>query len=94
MVRATWNDTVIAESDNTVVVDGNHYFPQEHVAADHLKPSDTKTVCGWKGVASYFSVVVGDDVNKDAAWVYLEPKEAAENIKGHIAFWKGVAVEE
>lgn len=94
MARATWKDNIIAQSDDTVIVEGTHYFPQEDVSAEHLKPSDTQTVCNWKGVASYFSVVVGDEVNEDAAWVYLDPKEAAASMKGRIAFWKGVVVEE
>jgi len=94
MVRASWNGTVIAESDDTVVIEGTHYFPQEHVSADHLEPSSTQTVCHWKGVANYFSVVVDGETNKDAAWVYRDPKQAAENIRGRLAFWKGVEVSE
>ena len=92
MVRAIWNDTVIANSDATVVVEGTHYFPQEHVSAEHLQPSPTQTVCHWKGVATYYSIVIGNDVNKDAAWVYVDPKEAAASIRGCVAFWKGVEI--
>lgn len=93
MPKAIWNGAVIAESDATVVVEGNHYFPVESVKREHLKPSQTHTTCGWKGVASYHDVVVGDQVNADAAWYYPEPKSAANQIAGRIAFWKGVKVE-
>jgi uncharacterized protein (DUF427 family) len=93
MARATWNGTVLAESERTVVVEGNHYFPPEAVRREHLRDSATHTVCGWKGTASYYDVEVGGQVNKDAAWYYPEPKPAAANIKGYIAFWKGVRVE-
>jgi uncharacterized protein (DUF427 family) len=91
-MKATWKDAVIAESDDTVVVEGNHYFPIESVDAGLLRPSETHTVCGWKGTASYYDVVVGDAVNKDAAWYYPEPKDAAKEITGRVAFWKGVSV--
>jgi uncharacterized protein (DUF427 family) len=91
-MKATWKDAVIAESDDTVVVEGNHYFPLESVDAALLRPSSTHTVCGWKGTASYYDIVVGDTVNKDAAWYYPEPKDAAKEITGRVAFWKGVAV--
>lgn len=93
MVRAVWKGTVIAESAETVVVEGNHYFPPEAVSREHLQPSDTRTTCGWKGVAHYYDIVAADAVNRDAAWFYPEPKEAAADIAGHVAFWKGVAVE-
>ena len=93
MARATWNGTVLAESERTVVVEGNHYFPPEAVRREHLRDSATHTVCGWKGTASYYDVEVGGQVNKDAAWYYPEPKPAAANIKGYIAFWKGVRIE-
>ena len=93
MPRAVWNGTVIAESDRTRVVEGNHYFPPESVRRDHLRESATHTTCPWKGVASYYDVVVGNDVNRDAAWYYPETKEAANDIRGYIAFWKGVAVD-
>lgn len=91
-MKAVWNDTVIADSDDTVVVEGNHYFPAAAVKPEHLRPSDTHTVCGWKGTASYHHVVVGDAVNPDAAWYYPTPKDAAKQIAGRIAFWKGVTV--
>ncbi|HWE54579.1 MAG TPA: DUF427 domain-containing protein [Acidimicrobiales bacterium] len=90
---ATWNGTIIAKSDRTVVVEGNHYFPVEDVADGILTPSDTHTVCPWKGTASYYDVVVGGDRNSDAAWYYPEPKDAAKEITGRVAFWKGVEVQ-
>jgi uncharacterized protein (DUF427 family) len=90
--RATWNDTVIAESANTVVVEGNQYFPIADVRADLLQPSDSHTTCHWKGVARYYDVVVGDRVNRDAAWFYPEPSPAAAEIKDRVAFWRGVKV--
>jgi uncharacterized protein (DUF427 family) len=93
MAIATWNDTVIAESDDTVVVEGNHYFPRESVKVD-LVESDSHTFCPWKGTASYYSIRVGDDVSADAAWFYPEPKQAAAEIKDRIAFWHGVDVSE
>lgn len=93
MARATWNGAVIAESDTCEIVEGNVYFPPAAVKAAHLRPSQTHTVCGWKGTASYYDVVVGDAVNADAAWYYPDPKSAAANIRGHIAFWRGVTVE-
>ena len=93
-VRASWNGTVLAESDRTVVVEGNHYFPPEDVRTDLLESSDTHTTCPWKGVASYHSVVVDGERNADAAWYYPEPKEAASEIAGRVAFWHGVEVTE
>lgn len=93
MVRAIWNGTVVAESDDTVVVEGNHYFPADAVHADVLRPSATTTVCPWKGTASYHDVVVDGAVNAGAAWYYPAPKEAAAEIKDRIAFWRGVTVE-
>lgn len=92
-MKATWNDAVLAESDDTLVVEGNHYFPAEAVRSEHLRPSDHHTVCPWKGTASYYDVLVGDQVNPNAAWYYPQPKEAARHIAGRIAFWKGVVVE-
>jgi uncharacterized protein (DUF427 family) len=92
MVQARWNGAVIARSDDTVVVEGNHYFPPEAVDAAVLRPSDTRTSCPWKGEASYYSLVVEGKENRDAAWYYPEPKPAAEEIRGRIAFWKGVEV--
>jgi uncharacterized protein (DUF427 family) len=91
-MKAIWNGAVIAESDDTVVVEGNHYFPLSAVRAEHLRPSATKTTCSWKGVASYYDLVVGDDVNRDAAWYYPTPSEAAKQIAGRVAFWKRVEI--
>ena len=93
-MKAIWNDAVIAESDDTVVVEGNHYFPAESVNSEFLQPSSTHTTCPWKGEASYHDVTVNGETNTDAAWYYPEPKEAAAEIKDRIAFWKGVRVEE
>ncbi|MCX6393616.1 MAG: DUF427 domain-containing protein [Solirubrobacterales bacterium] len=92
-MKAIWNDKVVAESDDTVVVEGNHYFPRESVDSSCLVESGHTTVCGWKGTANYFSLSVDGQVNEDAAWYYAEPKEAAAEIAGHLAFWKGVTVE-
>jgi len=93
MKRASWNGVVIAESDRCVTVEGNEYFPAEAVKREFLRDSPTHTVCGWKGTASYYDVVVNGEINKDAAWYYPATKAAADNIKGYIAFWKGVTVE-
>lgn len=92
-MKATWKQTVIAESDHTVVVEGNHYFPADSVRRELLAPSETTTVCGWKGTANYYSLNVDGDVNEDAAWYYTDPKPAAAEIRDHIAFWRGVTVE-
>lgn len=94
MPRATWNGQVIAESDAVELVEGNVYFPPASVRTDLLQPSDTTTVCGWKGTARYYDVVVDGAVNRDAAWYYAEPKDAAVQIRDHIAFWRGVSVEQ
>ncbi len=91
-MKATWNNVDIAESDKTVVVEGNHYFPPETVNKDYLQESSKHTTCPWKGEASYYHVVVKGQVNKDAAWYYPEPKAAAAEIKNHVAFWRGVKV--
>ncbi|MFN6934998.1 MAG: DUF427 domain-containing protein [Tsuneonella sp.] len=91
-VEAIWNGRVIARSDDTVVVEGNHYFPREAVDADVLAPSTTTTICPWKGTAHYHSLQVDGATNPDAAWYYPEPKSAAEEIRDRIAFWKGVKV--
>ena len=91
-MKAMWNNAVLAESDQTVIVEGNHYFPPEAVNRQYLKPSDTHTTCPWKGQAWYYHVEVDGEVNKDAAWYYPDPKNAAQNIKNHVAFWKGVEV--
>jgi uncharacterized protein (DUF427 family) len=92
MVQAVWNGAIIADTEDTVVVEGNHYFPPDAVAADVLKPSATTSVCPWKGKASYYTLVVDGKENPDAAWYYPEPKSAASEIKGRIAFWKGVQI--
>ena len=93
MPRAIWNGAVIAESDRCEVVEGNQYFPPDAVKRQLLRPSEKHTVCSWKGTASYYDVVVGGEVNHDAAWFYPDPKSAAANIKDHVAFWRGVTVE-
>jgi uncharacterized protein (DUF427 family) len=93
MPRAIWNGQVIAENDQCEVVEGNQYFPPEGVKRELLKDSATHTTCGWKGIASYYDVIVNGQVNKDAAWYYPDPKPAAKNIAGYIAFWKGVRIE-
>ena len=92
-MKATWKGAVLAESDETVVVEGNHYFPAGSIRREHFRESETHTTCPWKGLASYYDVVVGDEVNADAAWYYPEPKEAAKEIKDRVAFWRGVRVE-
>ena len=92
MAQAIWKGTVIAEGDDTVIVDGNHYFPPSALRQEYLKPSDHTTVCGWKGTANYYDIVVDGDVNPQAAWYYADPKEAAAGIRGRVAFWKGVEV--
>jgi len=92
-MRATWNETVLAESDQTVVVEGRHYFPPDSIHWEHLQQSDTSTSCPWKGRASYYTVVAGAKTNRDAAWHYPHPSAAAERIAGHVAFWRGVRVE-
>jgi uncharacterized protein (DUF427 family) len=91
--KAIWNDAVIAETTAFETVENNVYFPPDSVDMDKLRPSATHTTCGWKGVASYYDVVVDGKINKDAAWYYPDPKDAAKNIKDHIAFWKGVSIE-
>ena len=92
MIEARWNGALIARSDDTVVVEGNHYFPADAVDPAVLRPSATTSVCGWKGTAHYHTLHVAGADNRDAAWFYPDPKEAAENIRGRIAFWKGVVV--
>lgn len=93
MARAIWNGRTIAESDRFETVEGNIYFPPDSVNRDCLKESATHTTCPWKGIASYYTLVVGGAENRDAAWYYPDPKPAAAQIRGHIAFWKGVVVE-
>ncbi len=91
-MRAIWNDKVLAESDGTVVVEGNHYFPRDALVSAYFVDSDTHTVCPWKGTASYLTIVVDGQTNRDAAWYYPAPKEAAAQIKDRVAFWRGVQV--
>ncbi|VXD25633.1 conserved hypothetical protein [Planktothrix serta PCC 8927] len=93
MPKAVWNGAVLAETDQCVVVEGNQYFPPDSIKAEYFQESNTHTTCGWKGVASYYDIVVEGQVNKDAAWYYPEAKSKAKNIEGYIAFWKGVKVE-
>lgn len=91
-MKATWKETVIAESDDTIVIEGNHYFPASSIKKEYFKPSSKHTTCPWKGVASYYSVNVDGAENNDAAWYYPEAKAMAKNIEGYVAFWKGVSV--
>ena len=91
-MKASWKGAVLAESTDTVVVEGNHYFPAESINRAYFRASNTHTHCPWKGEASYYDVVVNGEINKDAAWFYAEPKEAASAIEGRIAFWRGVRV--
>ena len=92
-MKATWNGQVLADSDDTIVVEGNHYFPPDSLDREFFRDSDTHTTCPWKGLASYLDVVVDGQSNRDAAWYYPEPREAAEHITGYVAFWKGVSIE-
>jgi uncharacterized protein (DUF427 family) len=94
MPKAVWNGVVIAESDATVVVEGDHYFPSDSVNTDYLRDSSTQSVCPWKGTASYYHLSVDGEILSDAAFYYPEPSQAAANIKDHVAFWKGVEVQE
>lgn len=91
-MKAIWRDAVLAESDQTIQVEGNHYFPPNSLKQVHFRRSDKHTTCPWKGIASYYHVQVGDELNQDAAWYYPEPKEAAQRIKNYVAFWRGVTV--
>lgn len=91
-MKAQWNDTVIAESDATIVIENNHYFPADSVNREFFTDSATTSVCSWKGEAKYYSVVVDGATNTDAAWYYPAPKDAAKEIAGYVAFWKGVKV--
>ena len=92
-MKAVWRDKVIAQSDDTVVVEGNHYFPESAVNREFITFSNHKTSCAWKGQASYYSLIVNGDVNPDAAWYYPDPKPEAQAVKGRVAFWKGVKVD-
>jgi len=93
VARAIWNGVVLAKSNETIIVEGNHYFPPGSLNEEFFRQSDLQTTCPWKGLASYFDLVVGDEVNPGAAWFYPEPKPAAAQISGHVAFWRGVQVE-
>ncbi|WP_299117697.1 DUF427 domain-containing protein [uncultured Winogradskyella sp.] len=93
-MKAIWNNTVIAESNNTVVIEGNHYFPHESIKSVYFKPSNTNTICPWKGTASYYTINVNGKENPDAAWFYSEVSELAKGIKNRVAFWRGVTIEE
>ena len=93
-MKAVWNETILAESNDTVLVEGNHYFPNSSLRTEYYKESSTQTTCPWKGDASYYNIVVGGETNRDAAWYYPDPKDAAANIKDYVAFWKGVRVVE
>ncbi|MEW6732325.1 MAG: DUF427 domain-containing protein [Acidobacteriota bacterium] len=92
-MKAIWKQVILAESDKTIVVEGNHYFPPDSINKEYFRESNTHTTCAWKGEASYYDVAVNEEINKDAAWYYPDPKEAAKQIKGYIGFWKGVVVE-
>ena len=91
-MKATWHDTTLAQSDDTVIVESNHYFPADAIDRTHFRPSDHTSICPWKGTAHYYDVVVGDAVNANAAWYYPELKDAAANIRDRVAFWNGVQV--
>jgi uncharacterized protein (DUF427 family) len=94
MAKATWSGATLAESDNCIVVEGNQYFPPDSVNREYLQQSDAHSTCPWKGVASYYTVVVNGKQNEDAAWYYPQPKDAAGQIKDYVAFWRGVKVEQ
>ena len=94
MARATWNGTLLAESDDTVVVEGNHYFPASSLNQDYVRPSDMTSVCPWKGTASYYTLEVDGQTNENAVWYYPEPKPDAEMVRDRVAFWRGVKVDE
>lgn len=91
-MKAIWNDKIIAESNETIVVENNHYFPKNSVNGDFIEKSNTNSVCPWKGLASYYNVIIDGETNANAAWYYSEPKEKAKEIKNYVAFWKGVKV--
>ena len=93
-MKAIWNEVILAESDLTVVIEGNHYFPPESINRRFFTESNTHTRCGWKGIASYYTIKIEDDYNQDSAWYYPEPLDKARSIKNYVAFWKGIKVEE
>ena len=92
-MKATWKNTLIAESDDTVLVEGNHYFPESALRREFIAFSNHKTSCPWKGQASYYSLLVNGELNTDAAWYYADPKPEADMVRGRVAFWKGVKIE-
>ncbi len=94
MVQAIWNGEIIAESNETILVEGNHYFPPDSVMQEYFTESDAHTICGWKGTASYYDIHVKDKINKGGAWYYPNPSQAARKIRGYVAFWRGVQVRE
>ncbi len=93
-MKASWKDVILAESNLTVVIEGNHYFPPESINRRYFTESSTHTRCGWKGIASYYTIKIEDDFNQDSAWYYPEPLDKARSIKNYVAFWKGIKVEE
>ncbi len=93
-MKAIWNGATLAESNETIIIEGNHYFPFDAINKGFFRASETRTVCGWKGTASYYDIVAGGKTNKDAAWFYPQAKDAAKEIENHVAFWKGVEVTE
>lgn len=93
-MKAIWNNTVLAQSNETIVIEGNHYFPPGSLKKEHFQESETHSTCPWKGKADYYDIVVEGEVNRDAAWYYPQPNEAAQQIKGYVAFWRGVEVKE
>jgi uncharacterized protein (DUF427 family) len=93
MKKATWNGTVLAQSDETVVIEGNHYFPPQSINKEYFTETDTQSTCPWKGLSNYYDIEVDGKINKDAAWFYKNPNSKAESIKDHVAFWNGVVVE-
>jgi len=92
MKKAVWNNTILAQSDRTIEVEGNHYFPKESINQEYFQANETHTICPWKGKASYYNISVDGELNKDAAWYYPQTKEKAKNIEGYVAFWRGVEV--
>ncbi len=92
-MKAIWKDTVLAESDDTVVIEGNHYFPPDSLNMEYFRKTETLSACPWKGLASYYSIEVDGNVNQEAAWYYKDPNDLAKNIKNHVAFWKGIIVQ-
>ncbi|KST68025.1 DUF427 domain-containing protein [Mastigocoleus testarum] len=93
MAKAIWNDTVLAQSNDTIVIDGNHYFPPDSVNKQYLKESNKHTICPWKGTANYYDIEVNEQINRDAAWFYPNAKEKAKHFENYVAFWRGVKVE-